>query len=881
MSKLKVVLVIFIFILLSSSVVAQIAVNWAPKSISIPTKWTSKVDAQKVLSEYPRPTIVRKSKWVNLNGLWDYCVVDTQQIVTDDLFTEKILVPFPLESSLSGVMRSLLPSQNLWYRRSFHFNKEYTQRRILLHFGAVDWKTTVYVNGKEVMQHIGGYNSFSCDITGFVKSGENSLLVKVYDPTDRGIGPHGKQVLAPANIYYTPTSGIWQTVWLEEVPDIHIENIRITPDIDKNQISLIVKVNSKNRSLGIVANVLNGSTGKGQVNSEILLKVPNARLWTPNDPYLYDLEIKIIDKSTGQIMDVVQTYFGMRKVSIGKDDKGYNRIFLNNKYLFNLGTLDQGFWPDGLYTAPTDSALAYDIRVIKAMGFNMIRKHIKIEPERWYYYADKLGMLVWQDFVNPNQSLPTGAKAEFERGIEETIGDLYNHPSIITWVVFNEKWGQFDQKRLTEKVKSADPSRLVNGHSGELLYVNKILRSPSPDAFISSDMTDVHSYPYPMLPPDLPGKIKVIGEFGGIGVPLDGQLWDDLTPGWGYQGVGTPDTLKREYSRMMDSIIALEKEGLSASVYTQPFDVESEQNGLITYNRSTIKLPLDTIRLLNDKLLHSERETLTFLPDPPMEALFAGDSYLKDIEYYKMGQRDSTLLRALAIKHYRHKENELKRKVLNEYFKITKLPLAEDNLRLLFALSTSVKDTGFNIVNNHISTVNRIYGKNAAESFLMRLIFNDEIKPLLQSGNVNWDSIEAAIVPKYGELAKERVVAAKVLYYNDKKDWNNFGKYYKRHFDKVLITGRNGLHINNMTWPIFLYVNDKEVLNTAIKIMEYNIQKFDRNVANSIDTYANLLYKVGRREEALTQEKKAMSISKDDAFKITYEKMLKNEKTWE
>ncbi len=449
----------------------------------------------------------------------------------------------------------------------------------MLRFGAVDFEANVYINGNSVGSHSGGFQNFSFDITDQLKEGSNELTVRVWDPTDQGPNPHGKQVLDPGGIMYTPSSGIWQTVWLEIVPAVSIDNIRLVPDIDDHTISIAADLSGEESGITIKATIQeNGKVIAGKTfTGATTVAIPSPKLWSPDNPFLYDLQLQLI--KNGKVLDQVSSYFGMRKIEIRKDRKGTDRIFLNNQYTYNLGTLDQGFWPDGLYTAPTDEALAFDIKAAKAMGFNTIRKHIKVEPARWYYHADRLGMLVWQDMVNPG-SHTTEARAQFEKENKENIAQLYNHPSIVVWVLFNEKWGQYDQERLTKELKQLDPTRLINGHSGEILYVNDVLRSPSPDAWVGADMTDVHAYPMPGHVQQQPGKAAVIGEFGGIGVPVEGHLWDDLVAGWGYDGVVTTPVMKKQYTQMVDSLKVLEQAGLSASIYTQPFDVESEQNGL-------------------------------------------------------------------------------------------------------------------------------------------------------------------------------------------------------------------------------------------------------------------------------------------------------------
>jgi hypothetical protein len=578
---------------LSGSIVGY-SQNWKIQNIPIQSRWAKEVTPNNALKEYPRPQLVR-GNWENLNGLWEYAIVK-DGAVKPAKFDGKILVPYPLESALSGVRKAILPSQNLWYKRKLTVAAK-PGEKVLLHFGAVDWQATVYLNGREIAGHKGGYTEFSIDITKYLKSGENELAVKVYDPTDRGTGPHGKQVLNPESIYYTPTSGIWQTVWLEKVPTVYISSLKLAPDIDKGSLNLQVNTNLKLAGYSIEARA-DGWAINGMPGVAINMPIKHASLWSPEDPYLYHLSVRLM--YNGKVVDTVGSYFGMRKISIAKDENGTDRIFLNNKPYFNLGTLDQGFWPDGLYTAPTDEALSFDIKAIKAMGFNTIRKHIKVEPARWYYWADKLGMLVWQDMVNPNQSLREGSKPQFEKESAAIMAQLHNYPSIVTWVLFNEKWGQYDQERLTKWMKLNDPSRLVNGHSGEYLYVNGELRSPSPNAYVAADITDVHAYPNPMISIKQPGKAQVVGEFGGIGVFIPNHQW--LTgSAWGYiqekQGA-----LKAKYGLMLDQLDSLKKLGLSGSIYTQPFDVEGEQNGLMTYDREVIKVPFAELRKLHQVL---------------------------------------------------------------------------------------------------------------------------------------------------------------------------------------------------------------------------------------------------------------------------------------
>lgn len=853
--------------------------NWSIKEIPIPSRWTRLVDTNFVLAEYPRPTMRRDGNWSILNGLWEY-VVTKEDSTLPVKYDGKILVPFPIESALSGVKRKLLPSERLWYKTKFHCDEVKRGQRILLHFGAVDWQAVIYINGTQVGQHTGGYSPFSFDITEFIVGGTNTVVIKVFDPTDSGIGPFGKQSLRPGSIFYTATSGIWQTVWMEKVNSSYIKALKITPDIDRQEVKITVSVSTSSKDAYVIVNGPDGTSVRGTAGRDITIKLTSPHLWTPNDPHLYDLAIKLFDK--GSIRDEVKSYFGMRKVAIQKDQDGIERIFLNNHPIFCLGVLDQGFWPDGLYTAPADDALKFDLKAIKAMGFNTVRKHIKVEPERWYYYADSIGLLVWQDFVNPNTNLNEEVKIAFETEALRTIEQCYNHPSVITWVLFNEKWGQYDQKRLTEWIKEVDSTRIVDGHSGELLYVDNKLRSPSPDAFISSDVTDVHSYPYPRNAPEMPGKARVLGEFGGVGVPIAGHVWDDLIAGWGYNGTKNPSDLLSEYESLIDSVANLRRYGLTAAIYTQPFDVESEQNGLVTYDREVAKISLATIRRINSKIL-PEIDGSNDRDFNSVNLLAPGSSnvnYVELINWLKSGQCDSAKLRSLLIMATNRKDTSIITFALAKYLNIIRNPFTETNAKLIFKCTVKMDDYGFSLIFNNMDGFNNVMGENASEHLLMRIISKEAIDPYLKDTAINWTFIEQSIVPKYGDIARERLLSTKVVYYLDKKDWKNYGKYYKMYFDKVLLTQRNNLHINNVTWPVFLNIDDKEVLNTAIKIMQYDIENIEPQEPDAIDTYANLLYKVGRKREALAWQFKAMSLSTDPTFKSTYDRMKKNEITW-
>lgn len=856
------------------------AQNWKQQLISIPTRWAEQVKSDNPLPEYPRPQLERMN-WQNLNGLWEYSITSKAAVELGKT-QGKILVPYPLESSLSGVMKALKPDQLLWYRRLINKPRQKAGDRVILHFGAVDWQATIYVNGKEVGSHIGGYTAFSFDITDELKSGVNEIIVKVYDPTDKGIGPHGKQVLNPANIYYTPSSGIWQTVWMEVVPEHYIQGLRMTPDVDKGLINLVVngsgdapvqvKVLDGKKIIATLSGLKPTQLG-GEMN--IAIKIPNTKLWSPDNPFLYNLEVTM-----GK--DKVKSYFGMRKISVGKDAKGFDRIMLNNTYTYNLGTLDQGFWPDGLYTAPTDEALAFDIKAIKAMGFNTIRKHIKVEPARWYYYADKLGMMIWQDLVNPNQALPAGSKQQFEKESAEILNQLHNYPSITTWVLFNEKWGQYDQERLTKWIKKTDPSRLVNGHSGEYLYVNKELRSPSPNAYVAADMTDVHAYPSPLMPEKQQGKAQVLGEFGGIGVPVEGHLWNDLKTGWGYNGLLTPAKLEGQYAAMVDTLVDLEKQGLSASIYTQPFDVETEQNGLMTYDRKIVKLPVETFRKIHSKLLPI---TANYTSATKGFSARVADTIRPDFAYklkqYNNGRRDSVLLRSLTIAAYKKEDDQLGSEVAKAYLKVIKNPFTKTNLEFVRWHSRKTTDSTFLFLSKNKERVNELMGDDWAEARLTGAIADDYFHPYVRKvANPNWLEIEKNIVDKFGVLGTEVFLQEKLLYGINKQKWNFVFQSVEPWFNYAQNREYiSGYILNTISWRLFEHATDQRILEIALQMAERSIRMGED--INNLDTYANILFKLGRRNEGMKWEERALALEPNNKDLIAnYEKIKANLPTW-
>jgi len=562
---------------------------WKPADGPLMTRWAKDVSPDNVLAEYPRPQMVRKD-WKNLNGLWQFAAAQENQ---DPPFAkelgEQILVPFPVESALSGIMRH---EERMWYRRTFEIPAEWKGRHVLLHFDAVDWEATVYLNGKKLATHRGGYDAFGFDITGFLNpAGPQELIVGVFDPTDKGEQPRGKQVTKPNGIWYTPTSGIWQTVWIEPVNARFIEGLQIVPDVDAGTVQIGVNAGAANRAVQISADArletrdANGSRAfaagqMGPAGKPLVIHIPAAQLWSPANPVLYSLHVKLIVRN--QSTDEVDSYFAMRKISVARDDRGINRLMLNNQPIFMVGPLDQGFWPDGLYTAPTDDALRFDLEMEKKYGFNMVRKHVKVEPQRWYYWADKLGLLVWQDMPSgppgrrnaPVNISPQG-KTQFEHELDRLVEGRRNHPCIIMWVVFNEGWGQFDTERLVKHVKELDPTRLVDNASG---WTDKAV----------GDVSDMHHYPDPSMPKLEEHRAAVLGEFGGLGLAIPGHMW--TARNWQYRGVADQAKLTDAYVKMLHEGWKLKDKGLNALVYTQITDVETESNGLMSYDRAVFKV---------------------------------------------------------------------------------------------------------------------------------------------------------------------------------------------------------------------------------------------------------------------------------------------------
>jgi beta-galactosidase/beta-glucuronidase len=587
--------------------VTSFAQDWKPAGDKIKTAWASKVDPSAPLPEYPRPQMMR-DMWQNLNGLWNYAILP-KGANAPEKFDGKILVPFAIESSLSGVQKTVGEDNELWYQRSFAVPAAWKGKRIMLNFGAVDWKADVWLNDIKIGSHQGGYSPFSIDITSFLaKDKAQHLVVKVWDPTDASFQPRGKQVKNPEGIFYTSVTGIWQTVWIEPVEQAYVSQLKTVPNIDGGNVSVLAVTSGSSSTDIIEVKVLDQGkvvgAGKAANGQEVFVAVPNTKLWSPELPFLYDMEVSII--RNGIAIDKLKSYVGMRKISTKVDANGIHRMQLNNKNYFQFGPLDQGWWPDGLYTAPTDEALLFDIKKTKDFGFNMIRKHVKVEPARWYYHCDKEGILVWQDmpsgdafqpwlqrsyFNAPELQRSKASDDNFMQEWKEIMDLTYSNPSVVVRVPFNESWGQFNTPKIVEWTKNYDPSRLVNPASGG-------------NHFDIGDMIDIHNYPEPRLGIFDSKRVNVLGEYGGIGLPIDGHLWE-TGRNWGYVQYKTIDETTDVYVSFAEKLKELISSAYSAAVYTQTTDVESEVNGIMTYDRKVIKMSEEKIRKINLEICQS------------------------------------------------------------------------------------------------------------------------------------------------------------------------------------------------------------------------------------------------------------------------------------
>ena len=584
--------------------VSALAAEWTPAPTPLSTDWGRKVTPDNAWREYPRPQLTRDA-WQSLNGLWEYAIVDrpagesgvpTADGAAPQSWAGKILVPFAPESSLSGVGKSVTKEQFLWYRRSFTLPEGWKGKRVMLRFDAVDWHSSVWVNGTKLGDHAGGSDPFAFDVTASLRPGDNEILLRAWDPSDEGPQPRGKQKLRPEGIWYTPVTGIWQSVWLEPVPERHVTGVYPVADVERGEVEFTVETDGRVTGAAPRVRVVQGEgatkkvLGEGAAGKPIRFAVKEPRLWTPDDPHLYPVEVELVG-ADGKVADRVGTYFALRTITKARDEKGILRLCLNGKPLFQIGPLDQGWWPDGLLTPPSDAAMKYDLEVLKRLGMNMLRKHIKVEPARYYHHCDTLGLLVWQDqpsgmgagrkqFVQPDWredgEFTPEEKAQFRTELDRMIDRLRFFPSIVVWVPFNEGWGQHDTNDILKHVMDRDPTRLVDGPSG---WTDRGF----------GDMKDMHMYPGPGMFPVMPDRVSVLGEFGGLGLPVKGHLWKD-SDNWGYRSYQNEADLRAAYGNLMQRLHVLVGKGLAAAIYTQTTDVEIEVNGLLTYDRKVLKL---------------------------------------------------------------------------------------------------------------------------------------------------------------------------------------------------------------------------------------------------------------------------------------------------
>jgi beta-galactosidase/beta-glucuronidase len=604
-------------------------VDWKPAAGPLMTRWAKDVSPDDVHSEYPRPQMARE-EWQNLNGLWDYAIRPKSDAEPGQ-FDGKILVPFPVESALSGVMKRVGPEKRLWYRRDVSIQEGWRGKRVLLHFEAVDWETTVSIDGRTISTHRGGYVPITFDVTEALSPGtSHQLVVSVWDPSDAGTQPCGKQHNNPQGIWYTPSTGIWQTVWLEFVSQTYLQDVRCLPDLAGHKVTVETAIAGPTEGCTIEASVgfydRRGQVpeihkvgiARGAPGTPLEISIPPADVhaWSPDSPFLYNVVVwlrkaRVAKGGEGEGLDRVVSYFALRSIGIAKGSDKQTRIVLNGKPVFLIGPLDQGFWPDGLYTAPTDEALKSDIEVTKRLGFNFIRKHVKVEPARWYYWCDRLGVAVFQDMPSGDQHARENSKrrpeitrsgestSDFDAELKAMIDARRQFPCIVAWVPFNEGWGQFDTVRIANWIKLYDPTRLVDPASGW-------------NDFPVGDMHDKHDYPGPSAPPAEATRASVLGEFGGLGLPIPGHLWVDTKKNWGYRKFESRDALTEAYLKLAAKLRPLVESRLSAAVYTQTTDCETEVNGLMTYDRELIKMDVDKVRAANTALVR--------LLDQPKEA---------------------------------------------------------------------------------------------------------------------------------------------------------------------------------------------------------------------------------------------------------------------
>lgn len=574
--------------------------GWEPGKPPLATPWTDQVGPGNALPEYPRPQL-RRAQWRTLNGLWDYGPGNESGTPDGSTLDERILVPYPPESALSGVQRH---DDVMVYRKRFTVPKAWQGKRLLVHFGAVDQEAEVFLNGVRVATHGGGYTAFSADVTKALRPGEQELVVRAVDRNDDADYAVGKQRNDPEGILYTGASGIWQSVWMEPVPKSHVDSVDIASDVPGGSFLVTTNANAPDGTrVAVVAKAPNGAvagSASGVAGKPVRVKLRDPQLWSPENPNLYNFDVRLLGKGK-RTVDTVGSYAGLRSISLVKDDKGRARMALNGKIYFQQGPLDQGYWPDGIYTAPTDEALRFDLEQTKRLGFNMVRKHVKVEPARWYYWADKLGLLVWQDMPSlpidlddppGTQPAPTEqGKRNFRAELHDMIDQFRSVTSIIGWVPFNEGWGEFDTKQVADETKAADPTRLVNASSG----VNCCYSLPDTGA---GDIYDDHTYVGPGHPVADGKRAAMNGEYGGLGLVSEGHLW----PGepQAYEMTETRQQLNTRFAQVADLMVtAVRKGGMSGGVYTQTTDVENEVNGLFTYDRKVLKLDPGVVRRKN------------------------------------------------------------------------------------------------------------------------------------------------------------------------------------------------------------------------------------------------------------------------------------------
>lgn len=575
-----------------------VAQDWKLAENPLYTEWGEKVTPENAWQEYPRPMMVRDN-WENLNGLWDFKI--NQKGGGREEYNRKILVPYPVESALSGIKEEVGAFKRVWYRRNISVDNPFDDGKVLLHFGAVDWEMHLFINDHLVGEHQGGYDPFTFDITDYLtESGEQKIVVTAWDPTDLGKQPVGKQSHDPRSIWYTANTGIWQTVWLEYVPATYIKDLKITPQLDLNRVKVEIMAENAGFEHQAKVTVLDDGqeigTATGYHLQHFYVEIDDPKTWSPTSPFLYDLQIALVDPDGNQI-DEVESYFGMRKIEVAQAEDGYMRLFLNNEPLFHMGPLDQGWWPDGLYTAASDEALKYDVQITKDLGFNMLRKHVKVEPQRFYYWCDKIGIMVWQDMPSGDmkprelEGRSEESDQQFRDEYKAMIDAFYNHPSIVMWVPFNEGWGQYNTADITAWTQNYDPSRLVNSASG--WFERKV-----------GDVKDMHRYPGPDMPETEDNRAAVLGEFGGQALVVDDHLWlTDFSRAPGHYKTSTSQKKLRDtYAELIRQLYPMKEKGLAAAVYTQTSDVETEVNGLVTYDRKVIKFDPKTLQKLHGEL---------------------------------------------------------------------------------------------------------------------------------------------------------------------------------------------------------------------------------------------------------------------------------------